>query len=97
MGIERAVFDKTEFEGFLSSYTRALNAVSGSAVPVDRSTLEADVKAFYSDKVTRFGYAPIHHWQHVKDPLLNPLYSSVRVLGFMGPFFCESQLNLDLL
>ena len=97
MGIERAAFDKTEFEGFLSSYTRALNAVSGSAVPVDRSTLEADVKAFYSDKVTRFGYAPIHHWQHVKEPLLNPLYSSVRVLGFMGPFFCESQLNLDLL
>jgi len=97
MGIERAAFDKTEFEGFLSGYTRALNAVSGSAVPVDRSTLEADVKAFYSDKVTRFGYAPIHHWQHVKEPLLNPLYSSVRVLGFMGPFLCESQLNLDLL
>ena len=97
MGIEREAFDKTEFEGFLSGYTRALNAVSGSAVPVDRSTLEADVKAFYSDKVTRFGYAPIHHWQHVKEPLLNPLYSSVRVLGFMGPFLCESQLNLDLL
>jgi hypothetical protein len=32
----------------------------------------------------------------VKKPLLNPLYSAVGVQGFMGPFFCESQLNLDL-
>ena len=33
----------------------------------------------------------------MKKPLLNPLYSAVGVLGFMGPFLCESQLNLDLL
>ena len=97
MGIEREAFDEQRCEGFLSDYTRDLNAVSGSAVPVDRNALEADVRAFYSEKVSRFGYAPIHHWQHVKDPLLNPLYSSVRVLGFMGPFLCETQLNLDLL
>ena len=97
MGIERATFDKTEFERFLVRYTDALNDVAGSAVPMDRGTLEEDVKAFYSEKVTGYGYVPIHHWQHVKEPLLNPLYSSVRVLGYMGPFFCESQLNLDLL
>ena len=97
MGIEPETFDEERFEVFLSDFTRDLNAVSGSAVPVDRNTLEADVKAFYSEKVAGFGYVPIHHWQHVKDPLLNPLYSSVRVLGFMGPFLCESQLNLDLL
>lgn len=97
MGIERASFDKAEFDRFLARYTNALNDVAGSAVPVDRSTLEDDVRAFYSEKVVGYGYAPIHHWQRVKDPLLNPLYSSVRVLGFMGPFFCETQLNRDLL
>ena len=32
----------------------------------------------------------------MKKPLVNPLYSAVGVLGFMGPFFCESQLNTDL-
>ena len=55
MGIERETFDEQRFESFLSDYTRDLNAVSGSAVPVDRSALEADVRTFYSEKVSRFG------------------------------------------
>ena len=29
--------------------------------------------------------------------LFNELYSSVGVLGFIGPFFCETQINAELL
>ncbi|MBO7370873.1 MAG: DUF3810 family protein, partial [Bacteroidales bacterium] len=50
-----------------------------------------------STEVTAFGYTAFHKWQHVKAPLINRLYSAVGVLGFMGPFFCESQLNKELL
>ena len=58
--------------------------------------LEADIRIFYSEQVTPYGYTALREWQRVKRPLVNRLYSAVGVLGFMGPFFCESQLNLDL-
>ena len=62
----------------------------------DKNALESDIRNFYSDKVSTYGYARLHRWQHIKKPLLNRLYSAVSVLGFAGPFFCESQVNLDL-
>ena len=63
----------------------------------DKDSLESDIRDFYSDKVSAYGYTHLHRWQHVKKPLLNRLYSAVSVLGFVGPFFCESQVNRDLL
>ena len=97
MGIERVSFEEEAFTRFLSDYTDALNGTSGSPSSWGREALEADIKAFYTGKVTDYEYAAMHAWQHVKKPLLNPLYSAVGVLGFIGPFLCESQLNLDLL
>lgn len=96
MGIQRATYEEEAFSRFLTDYTEALNEAVSSTVSWDRETLEADVKAFYSTKVTEYGYTALRTWQHVKRPFLNPLYSAVGVLGFMGPFACESQLNLDL-
>ena len=97
MGIERASYDEEAFTRFLTDYTDTLNVVAGKGATWDWNGLEAEIKEFYSATVTDYGYTSLRPWQHVKDPLLNPLYSSVGVLGFMGPFFCESQLNKDLL
>ena len=44
-----------------------------------------------------YGYTSLHNWQHVKTPLINGLFSAVLVQGYMGPFFCESQVNEELL
>ena len=96
MGIQRASYEKEAFSRFLTDYTGALNGTAENTASWDREALEADIKAFYSTKVTGYGYTGLRTWQHVKKPLMNPLYSAVGVLGFMGPFFCESQLNLDL-
>lgn len=96
-GIQRASYEEEAFSRFLATYTDALNGAVGNAASWDKEDLEADIKEFYSSTVTDYGYTGLRPWQHVKDPLLNPLYSAVGVLGFMGPFFCESQLNLDLL
>ena len=96
MGIQRASYEEEAFSRFLTDYTLALNRSVGNTASWDKETLEADIKAFYSETVTDYGYTGLRPWQHVKDPLLNPLYSAVGVLGFMGPFFCESQLNLEL-
>ena len=96
MGIERATYDEETFSRFLADFTESLNVSAGESFHLDKKALEADVKEYYSARVSDFGYTGLRPWQHVKEPLLNPLYSAVGVLGFMGPFFCESQLNLDL-
>ena len=96
MGIERASFDEEVFSRFLTVYTETLNATAENTASWDEETLEADIKEFYSTQVTGYGYTGLRSWQHVKKPLINRLYSAVGVLGCMGPFFCESQLNLDL-
>lgn len=97
LGIEKASYDEQAFARFLTDYTEALNEAAGSAAAPDRKSLEAGIKDYYSTEVTAFGYTAFHKWQHVKAPLINRLYSAVGVLGFMGPFFCESQLNKELL
>ena len=96
MGIQRASYEEEAFSRFLTDYTAALNGTAQDTASWDRESLEADIKEFYSMTVSDFGYTGLRPWQHVKKPLLNPLYSAVGVLGFMGPFLCESQLNLDL-
>ena len=89
-------FERAEFERFLSDYTSALNRDAGSISTRDKESLEQDIKGFYGGRAAECGYAPLREWQHVKKPLLNPMYSAVTVLGWMGPFFCETQVNLDL-
>ena len=96
-GVERRQFDRDEFNRFVADYTDELNRTAGSVVRTERAQLERDVNSFYCKEPNRLGYSKLHGWQRTKLPLLNPLYSWVSVLGYMGPFFCESQLNLNLL
>lgn len=58
--------------------------------------IEAGMKQFYASVPARYGLAKPRSWQHVKRPLLNRLYSGCGVTGFMGPFWGESQLNLEV-
>ena len=96
MGIQQLTFEKEAFHRFLTDYTGVLNECAGADKTWNRDVLASEIRAFYSEQVTKYGYTGLCDWQHVKKPLLNPLYSAVGVLGFMGPFFCESQLNTDL-
>lgn len=96
MGIQRTTFEKDAFCRFLSDYTEALNECAGADKTWNRDALATDVRNFYTETFTDYGYTALKDWQQVKKPLLNPLYSAVGVLGYMGPFFGESQLNLDL-
>lgn len=95
-GIERIRYDEAEFRVFLEDYTQQLNAAATDAPLPDKSTLEDGVKAFLNAQATRRGYAPLRAWQHPKRPVLGRFWSAVTILGFVGPFFCESQLNPSL-
>ena len=95
--IQKAGYDQEVFKRFLEDYIVELNEAANNAGEYDREGLESEIKAFYSERVSSFGYSGLRRWQHVKQPLLNPLYSAIGVHGFMGPFFCETQVNLSLL
>lgn len=96
-GVERKSFDREEFNRFIAVYTDELNRIAGTTVKTDPKELEKDINSFYCQEPAMMGYTKLHSWQRTKRPLMNWLYSGVSVLGYMGPFFCESQLNLDLL
>lgn len=96
MELEPARFDAEAFESFLSEYTDILNGSAGSQATWDKESLEQEIKDFYAAEATACGYTALRPWQHVKKPLINPLFSAVTILGWMGPFFCETQVNLDL-
>lgn len=96
-GIQRVSYSEEAFSVFLKEYTEALNRSAEEAGDYDREVLEADIKAYYTSEVTSYGYAPLRRWQHVKKPIISPLFSAVSVTGYMGPFFCESQVNGDVL
>lgn len=95
--IERVSFNKEDFGSFLEDFTAQLNEAAAAASGYDAGTLGSDIREFFDGKPHDYGYTRIRRWQKVKKPLANPLYSAVGVLGFMGPFFCETQVNTDLL
>lgn len=97
-GIQRVHFEKETFDQFLEEYTAGLNGAAEKAGSYGNSEkLEEEIRGFYTSEAVPYGYTKLRRWQHAKLPLLNRLYSAVGVLGYMGPFLCESQLNRDLL
>lgn len=92
-GIQMVSYEHEAFTRFLEDYTVGLNRAAAAVGEYDRGVLEEEIKAFYSERAASFGYSKLHRWQHVKKPLLNFLFSAVTVRGFMGPFFCEAQVN----
>ena len=94
--IKRIEYDEGAFRQFLANYADSLNKAAGEAVEYDVDTLASEIKAFFSDVVSDYGYARLHSWQKVKSPLINPLFTVVGIHGFMGPFLAESQVNRDV-
>lgn len=102
-GSERQGYNELVFMDFVHAYTDSLNASYASfkkdeeGVGLEQSDLEAHVKEAYSEVPDIYGLSAPRPWQRPKDVLLCNLYSYVGVLGYIGPFFCETQLNPDLL
>lgn len=97
---ERQVFDETTFRNFIHTYADNLNTsfdILPEKIVMDINSVESSVKDFYDAVPKSYGLASPQEWQHPKKLLFNGLYSSVGVMGFIGPFFCETQLNKDLL
>lgn len=96
-GTERAGYRAEVFGRFLHAYTDSLNNAYTNRPLPSQDEIETELKAVFASVNPRFGLARPRPYQHPKRVMFGRLYSGVGVLGYMGPFFSESQLNEDLL
>ena len=89
-------YEEAHFKSFLNDYTEQLNATYQANTQIDAKTLRNEIGAFYTNLSPVYGLTKPQSWQTPKDFLFTPIYSKVSVLGSMGPFFAEAQLNADL-
>lgn len=98
MALDPVAYEDSVFQGFLHDYTEALNQ---SYVPFknrpDTKLWEKEIRSIYHAVPPQAALClPQEHFTP-KKLVFNDLYSKVGVLGFMGPFLCEMQVNEDLL
>ena len=90
-------YEEQKFLDFLHAYTDSLNTtyIPNAELPIE--TIDKEVKDFYQNLPKEVGLVSPQNYQRPKFFTFTPLYSGVGVLGSMGPFFAEAQLNRDLL
>ena len=96
MQITPVAYEEQHFKDFLKDYTERLNATYQASTDIADEELKQHVHAFYAQLPASYGLAQPKSWQEPKDFIFTSLYSKVGVLGSMGPFFAEAQLNADL-
>ena len=91
-------YESAAFASFLEWYTSSLEEVIDCAdKTLDTEDVEKDIKSYYTGLSDKWGLSRPKKWQHPKKLLFDRLYSGVGVLGFVGPFFNEIQINGDVL
>ena len=90
-------FSSKHFQSFLDAYTDSLNASWVPIETIDREVVKEAVLDGYRKLPTRFGLTTPGAYLHPKTMLLSRLMSGVGVMGYMGPFFTEFNLNGQLL
>ena len=95
--IGTVAYEEVHFKNFLNEYTEQLNAVYQPTIEMEDEELKEYVHTFYTNLPSAYGLTKPQSWQTPKEFIFTPIYSKVGVLGSMGPFFAEAQLNSDLL
>lgn len=92
-----ASYDEVRFRAFLQAYTDSLNATYCPITRLNREQVHQSIQEQYRHLPASYGLLPPQTHHTPKALGCNPLYSGVGVLGYMGPFFNEMQLNEELL
>lgn len=97
MEIPAADYSAGTFRSFLSAYTDSLNAAFVPVETIDKAVVAREVDAGYREVARRFDWLRPQEGLSPKPMLVPALMSGVGVLGYIGPFFIEYNLNPDLL
>lgn len=95
--LPRATYSADAFRSFLSAYTDSLNISFVPVEHVDKSIVAKEADKGYREIAERFGLVMPAEYLRPKPMLFPSLMSRVGVLGYMGPFFTEYNLNPQLL
>ena len=95
-GVFPAKYDEQRFKDFLYSYTDSLNSYCCNIDTVSAEHVHEEIKLSYKKVSDVYGLTIPRSFQHPKTLLFNSLYSGSGVLGFMGPFFAESHINMQI-
>ncbi|WP_075556385.1 DUF3810 domain-containing protein [Parabacteroides timonensis] len=90
-------YSEDDFRSFLSAYTDSLNASFTPVEKIDQAVVAEKVESGYREIAGQFGLVSPAAYLHPKPMLIPSLMSGVGVLGYIGPFFIEYNLNPDLL
>lgn len=98
MELKPEAYSDSVFHAFLKDYTLSLNQ---SYIPFDdrmhTELWHEEIRNTYQAVPRQAALMTPHRNVTPKRLAFNTLYSKVGVMGFMGPFFCEMQLNEELL
>ena len=88
---------ESSFPAASSDFGAPASLPAGEGAPgLGFALVEREVRGFYEALPARWGLARPKAWQRPKRLLLDRLYSSVGVMGFVGPFFNEIQVGGDV-
>lgn len=90
-------YSEEAFRSFLTAYTDSLNSTYISFEKIDPKLVAEETRLGYEEIAGRFGMNKPSGHLRAKPMLISPMMSSVGVLGYMGPFLNEFNLNRDLL
>lgn len=94
--VEPIEYEENRFASFLKEYTSEVNKTYLVVEKQDRQAIRDEIKSLYRKLPQGYGLTKPRFFQEPKLLLFNELYSEVSVLGYMGPFMAESQLNMEL-
>lgn len=90
-------YSEDDFRSFLTAYTDSLNSTYLWFDKIDPLLVAKETKEGYEKIAERFGLNRPSGRLRAKPMLISPMMSSVGVLGYMGPFLNEFNLNRSLL
>lgn len=92
-----AAYSPERFRSFLDTYVDSLNAAWVPVERIDSAKVAEVIREGYQGMPERFGIHSPASYLRPKTMLLTRLMSGVGVMGYMGPFFTEFNLNGQLL
>lgn len=95
--IPYATYSLEHFQSFLDTYVDSLNMAWLPVEKIDSAKVAEIVREGYQEMPKRFGINPPASYLRPKTMLFSRFMSGVGVMGYMGPFFTEFNLNGQLL
>lgn len=96
-GNSPAEYSKERYVDFLQTYTDSLNATYVPFDSIDKAAMAETIKKDYKSLDSKYGLLKPYSWDRPKPMLVEPIMSGTGIMGYMGPFFSEFNLNPDLL